>query len=78
MFYLKLFLILFIYFIETDLLKGEEKFYRNVECIERLTELYQFLYDMYQLPPNYTAVVSDAEYLNDVCKQIYPLLTSKV
>lgn len=51
---------------ETDLFDDEDDFYENMECLEHLTKLFKFLYDMYQLPPDYCAVENDTEFLNQV------------
>lgn len=54
------------YLSETDLFDDEDDFYENMECLEHLTKLFQFLYDMYQLPPDYCSVVDDSEFWNQV------------
>lgn len=55
------------FFPETDLLENDDNFYQNMESLERLSKLYQFVNNMYQLPPDYSAVVDDSESLIQVC-----------
>ncbi|XP_065207798.1 rab3 GTPase-activating protein non-catalytic subunit isoform X2 [Planococcus citri] len=49
--------------VETDLLERDDHFYINLESLEHLSKLYQFVNNMYQLPPDYSTVVDDSENL---------------
>lgn len=53
-------------FAETDLLERDDHFFQNLENLEHLSKLYQFVNNMYQLPPDYSTVVDDSENLIQV------------